>query len=54
MDNLQNIIQSSLNNIDMNNIVEQKQLILDQFPFDIFAQRVSVLFNSIIKEKFIL
>jgi hypothetical protein len=54
MDNLQNIIQSSLNNIDTNKILEQKQLILDRFPFDIFAQRVSVLFNSIIKEKFIL
>lgn len=54
MDNLQNIIQSSLDNIDMNKIIEQKQLILDRFPFDIFAQRVSVLFNSIIKEKFIL
>ena len=54
MDNLQNIVQSSLNNIDIDKIVEQKEIILDQFPFDIFAQRVSVLFNSIIKEKFIL
>ena len=54
MDNLQNIVQSSLNNIDIDKIVEQKEIILDQLPFDIFAQRVSVLFNSIIKEKFIL
>lgn len=51
---LLNTIQSALSNIDINKIMQQKELLLDQFSFDIFTQRITLLFNSIIKEKFIL
>lgn len=51
---LLSITKKALDNIDISKITQQKNMVLDQFSFDIFTQRVTLIFNSIIKEKFIL
>jgi hypothetical protein len=54
LDNIHNMIKIILNNIDQKQLQEQKKLVLDSYPFDLFAHRISSLFNSVAKEKFIL
>lgn len=47
-------IKNILKDINISQLNEQKQILLQQFAFDNFIQRISALINTAIKEKFIL
>lgn len=51
---INNDISDILKNIDLSILAEQKRSLLQQFPFDNFIEKISMLINLNIKEKFIL